>query len=497
MGSLQKAFIPSVFTLLLACSAQKPGSDAIQPSVHDEPSEQQVYLDASVSQLSGVFTPPSYLSEGPVFIRNVRVIDGLGGPPVPDRDILIEDGKISQIGKGLTSPPSAYVIEGEGLTVLPGLIDMHVHIWPLDYSDPNINKFASGKPVSQADIQKPLDAFLYAGVTRVFDMGNDHEFIFQLRDDVATEKRAGPVIHASGAIIQRLQSVNNDVMELMNPDTQAEIKALLDEREAAGVHMVKLYAGLSTWSTRHISDQAHKRGMKVVGDFWCSNLTRSVLDVGGLDGSAHGGCYVIDEDFARWMHDNDRFVIMTFSVFENFSRRRVREDIKTRAYLKNPLIVDVLGRDMLEDYYSSYDAIEAAYYTPPGGLYPAQLFGDVEPTLEYNFENLRILQEAGVLIGTGTDSAFPPGTFAGESMHRELELMVEAGLEPTEAIKLATYNNAVILDLEDEVGRIDFGKSADLFIVRGNPAENISATRDIVYVIKSGKVLDREALMSR
>ena len=100
----------------------------------------------------------------------------------------------------------------------------------------------------------------------------------------------------------------------------------------------------------------------------------------------------------------------------------------------------------------------------------------------------------GVLVGMGTDAAFPPGGWPGEAMHFEMEHHAKAGIPNLEVIKMATLNNAKFLRIDDHVGTVKTGMDADLLVVRGNPAENISDTRNIAYVIKGGKILDRKAM---
>jgi len=109
-------------------------------------------------------------------------------------------------------------------------------------------------------------------------------------------------------------------------------------------------------------------------------------------------------------------------------------------------------------------------------------------------KNVKLLYEEGVTVGMGTDAAFPPGTWPGEAMHRELELHVQAGIPPLDAIRMATFNNAVLLRREHVIGSVESGKIADLLIVKGDPSSDISDTREIVHVIKKGKLIKRSEL---
>jgi len=112
----------------------------------------------------------------------------------------------------------------------------------------------------------------------------------------------------------------------------------------------------------------------------------------------------------------------------------------------------------------------------------------------YNFKNVRTLHEAGILLGMDTDGNLPPGNWFGNSLQREMELHAMAGLAPVDIIRIATYNGAKILRLVDEIGSVEEGKIADLLIVTGNPADSISDTRNIRYVLQGGEIVDREAL---
>ena len=110
-----------------------------------------------------------------------------------------------------------------------------------------------------------------------------------------------------------------------------------------------------------------------------------------------------------------------------------------------------------------------------------------------NFENAKKLHDRGVLLVAGTDAPYP-GVFQGEGIHRELELLVEAGLTPIEAITAATRNAARLMKAEDEWGTLAAGKRADLIVINGRPDQNISESRNINMVIKDGKILDRPSL---
>lgn len=191
------------------------------------------------------------------------------------------------------------------------------------------------------------------------------------------------------------------------------------------------------------------------------------------------------------MQRNDKFAILTLSAFDSMGGHRQYEDFKTRGFLQNPLIVGPLGKQRVNDYYKAFTRSRKS--SEEG--YASQYFGDLKHLLPDNMKNAKILHDAGVLVGMGTDAVFPPGVWPGEAMHHELELHVRAGILPLDAIKMATFNGARILRREHEFGSLEKGKAADIMIVQGDPSTDISDTRKVEYVIKHGKLLDRKSLV--
>lgn len=451
------------------------------------------FLAGAVLQSGAWAQSADYSHEGPILIRNVAVIDGLGHHPQPMRDVLIADGRIARMSvTGMIGDllPDTHVIDGERMTVLPGLIDLHVHLGNISFSrDQSQRRNPEG-------VQKSLNAHLYAGVTTVLDLGNDHDYIVGLRDAVASGERMGPRIVATGRNIGYLETASG-AFSLISPETQAEIKERLDKKEAAGISTIKLYVGMSNWGARHVMNEAKKRGMVGIADFWCTNLSRTTFEVTQIDGYAHGGCRASTQEEGEWMAANDKFAILTLSIFDIMGGHRPYEDYKTKAFLKDPLVVDALGKDTINDYYAAFPTIRQMTYDSETAFYQVQLFGDMKNLLAYNQQNAMTFYEAGVLMGMGTDAPSPAANWPGEAMHRELELHVEAGIPPVQAIKMATHNGARILRQDHAFGSIETGKIADLIIVRGDPSTNISDTRNVEYVIKGGKLVDRQALRYR
>ncbi len=432
-----------------------------------------------------------YIHEGPILVRDVTIIDGLGRAPLSHREVLIQNGRIAQVAVANTIhelPEATHVIDGDGLTLIPGLIDMHVHFmggWNM--TDP-------GYPLKRDPLAIDLSLWnlLYAGVTTFLDLGNDQEWITSLRDEIAAGERIGPRIVATGETLHSLEGVNK-VLELPGKGVE-QIEKLLDEKQALGIDIIKLYADLSIWEARFIMEEAHKRGMRGVADFWYMNLSRDAAQVSGVDGFAHGGAVLVSSDDARWLKDNSRFAIPTLTTLMNLGGQRVYEDIDTQSFAQNPLIVDVLGPNMVREYYDAFYSMREKMHDGRDSFYRKLLFGDMTRLWELNRRNVKTLHEAGVIVAAGTDAPFPQGNWLGEAIHHELELLAECGIPNVEVIKIASYNAATILRREDEFGSIQEGLIADLVVVEGNPAENISDTRNVRYLIQGGRLIDRDSL---
>ncbi len=443
------------------------------------------------------------------------MIDGLGTEAVPKRDVLIQDGRIARIAVTTMIadiPENAKIIDGEGLTVMPGIIDGHTHMGGIDYSVSNLNAeiwkdvsgmeiyqhmFAYGSQGGIDGMQRYNEANLYAGVTTIVEVGGSDEISTKIRDEIIAGSRLGPNIHTVGDTIESIPGNTLGVMQLTSEEVQAEIKGMLDAKAARGIEFIKLYAGISPWQARHIMTAARKRGMRGIADFWCMNNSQEVIETGLFDSYAHGGCVEVSEEEARWFAENDKFAMFTLDIFDTMRGERGWPDYEEQNFFRNPLIVDIWGKEGVQAYYDSFLSLREQWHDGEKAGYTEQLWGNKLPLLDLNMKNLMRMYQGGVTIFMGTDANWPPGNWPGEGMHYELELHVRAGIPPIDAIRMATYNGAKFIRRENEIGSVEKGKKADLLIVKGNPAEKISDTRNIVYVIKDGRILDRDSLKKR
>jgi imidazolonepropionase-like amidohydrolase len=452
---------------------------------------------------------PGYSHTGNTIITGVRVIDGLGNEPIVNQDITIVDGKIAAIGPSgsLEAPDGALTIDGSGMSAMPGLIDMHIHLkggWTGGNAMPE--KYSAGR--TDPELQQTLSAFLYSGVTTVLDVGNPTVWTTTQRDRINGGELLGPRFFTTGMVFSQAPSGWDGANEaegitdpaefsvkVTSPDPKA-LNALLDEHAEHDVKIIKLYSGMSALGATFLLREAKNRGIRAVADLWQLNMDVDWMRMTGLDGWAHSTPFEVSESANAWMAANDRFVIATANVGEKLSGLRVKEDAE-QSFFDNPLVIDIWGREVVEDFYASYPQVRHDLYEGPEAFYQVYNFGDLSGFRDAFLKNIKNAWDAGVLVAGGTDAPAYPSLWSGETMHRELELFVMAGISPIDAIKACTYNAATILQDDGKYGSLQEGLSADILIVQGNPAENISDSRNVRHVFSQGRQVDRDSLKLR
>lgn len=450
-------------------------------------SEREKIVSYDPTELNPV--EPGYEWEGDSLLQNIRIIDGLGNMPKAGQDILIGDGKIQAIGESgsIEIPADVKIIEGDGLTVLPGLIDAHIHL-SSGWRGPNDN---GNRPVH---IKWQLLNFLYAGVTQVYDIGSIPDVAGDTRDMVNAGGWMGPDIKIAGTYFETAEVGAPGYATLLPTNEMSHIGGKLDMmKDVYGVEMVKCHAGINVQILRTLVAAAHERGMRVVCDLWQNNGDPWIANVTKLDGYAHNMFMTVTptQNDATILKELGTFVISTTVMMDTIGGYRLEKD--GDFITGNPLIVDVNPPHWIEQALGQAGKESANRYV---GIFNV-LFGDQRTLQQFRsdaFTWTKMLVDTGVLIGVGTDTPYLYN-WSGESLHRELELWVEdAGVLPLQTLKAVTSDNAKILKIDDRTGSIQIGLEGDLLVVEGNPAENISDTRNIRYVFNNGKLVNRESL---
>ena len=405
-----------------------------------------------------------------IAIAHGRILNGLGDQPIEDGTVILRGGTIEYAGpaSGAKVPRDAQLIDASGKSVMPGLADMHVHLqggW-------------DGISVDLLGYQRYLNAMLYAGVATLMDTGDYQPWILQLRQEVASGHLLGPRIYCTGAMIDAADPAWPDLAYPIA--SKAQIPAIVQRDKQAKVDLIKAYANLSDRMLRDLSTEARKQGMRVIVDQWERNGSPDLVRT-GMSGFAHAPTRKMSADDIQLIKDRGVFVITTLTV-EEYSGRRRLSDLR---FLDQPLIADTTPPWFLTELRA-----EASRKLTDGEQKEVQ--GSAAGFDEMK-RNVKKLFDAGVLLAAGTDAPYP-GVFQGEGIHHELELLVEAGMTPLEAIRIATYNAAVMMKAEDDWGSLQPGRRASVVIVNGNPAQRISDTRKIETVILNGRILDRSRL---
>jgi len=446
---------------------------------------------------------PAYSHTGDSLVSGVRLIDGLGNAPVENQDILIVDGKIAAIGPAgsIDAPAGAVKINGAGMTAMPGLMDLHIHIqggWangliPGERYEPRFD---------DESVQQRLSGYVYAGVTTVLDVGGDHKYLLNKREQINSGELFGPRFFTTGAPWSQSPSgwdAGNTgggsawavSVKINNVDT---IPEQLARYKADKIEIIKLYAGLGPVAMQAIIAEARNQDILTIADLWMLNMNRPLMQTTGLDGWAHSAPFsVAPMSDHEWMAKNNRFVIATANVGEKMGGMRVKDENGQRLMLKEPLIVDIWGKDEVNHFYDVYPKIRSNYYEGPESFYQANNFGDLSTFRKTMLANIKASFDAGVVVACGTDDVYP-SMWPGESTHREMELYVTAGVSNLDAIKACTYNAAKVLRREKEFGSLQVGMSADLVLVEGDPSQDIDDTRNVRHVFMGGKQVDRDSL---
>lgn len=388
-------------------------------------------------------------------VRNARVFDGQKTESI---EVWVRDGKIYGVGKNLKAPAGIRVVDGTGDTLLPGLIDSHTHAW-----------------------RDALEQALMFGVTTELDMFSEVKFGQQMRSEQTAGKAtdradlfsAGTLVTAPGG---HGTEYGIPIPTISRPE---EAQAFVDARIAEGSDYIKLvyddasaYGShrptLSKETMKAVSDAAHKRGKLAVVHIGSQQQARDAIDA-GADGLVH----LFEDvepapDFAKEAAAHHVFIIPTLAVLES-----VGGDAGGAALAADPRLSPYLTSENLANLKKSFPKFST-------GL-----------SEKYAETAVRELKALKVPMLAGTDAP-NPGTAHGASLHRELELLVRAGLTPEEALAAATSVPAATFHLSDR-GSIAAGKRADLLLVKGDPTKDITATRDIVAVWKQGVEADRQS----
>ena len=392
------------------------------------------------------------------------LIDGTGAAPVPDAAVVIHNGRIIAAGprSKIKIPRHANVVDAHGKTILPGLWDMHAHFEQVEWG--------------------PI--YLAAGVTTVRDCGNEFEFITAVRDAIAQGHGLGPRILAAGIV----DGTSTYTLGVEHVDTPEQALMWTDRYHAAGFQQMKIYSSVKLEELKIVADEAHRLGMTVTGHV-PEGLNAYQTIEAGQDQINHI-TYIADimhTPFPAGMSRIDKAKAEANIDLDSAEAQKALAFLKQHHTVVDPTMA-------LFEFFTATTAKPPASFEPGVNKVAPELaeqLTDVGPPTERSGIGEKVfakelaivgaLHRAGIPVVAGTDQTVP-----GHSLHREMELYVQAGFTPMEAIQAATIVSARAMGLDKESGTVESGKRGDLILVNGNPLEDIHQLRSVEYVITNG-----------
>lgn len=432
-----------------------------------------------------------------VVLKNVRIIDGTGAEAKDNQTIILIGDRIGSIGPSATTtvPANANVLDLSGYAVLPGLVGMHNHIFfPEGGSPPIYSNMAISFP----------RLYLALGVTTIRTAGSVTPYTdLEIKKLIDQGEMVGPKMHVTAPYLEGKGAFTPVMHELTGVD---DAKAMVNFWADSGATSFKAYMNISRAELKTAVDEAHKRGLKVTGHL-CSVTYKEAADI-GIDNLEHGLMASTDfvankkpdvcpqggsaslvnldinspavQETIKKLVDKKVALTSTLPVFEA-NAPIAQTGIGAASALLNPRMLNTMSADARLRYLTSRSRVSAT----------SQAATLVRKSMDFE----RAFVKAGGLLIAGLDPTGNGGVVAGFGDLRGVELLVEAGFTPLEAIRIASLNGAIFLGEDSRIGSIASGKMADLMIVKGNPAAKISDINNVELVFKNGIGWDTEKLI--
>jgi imidazolonepropionase-like amidohydrolase len=413
----------------------------------------------------------------------VTLIDGTGRPAAHEMFVLIENKLIVKIGRGtFTGLAPDRRIDGAGKFLMPGLMDMHTHVRGA------ARFFAGDEEKKEPDwdlAQKDLHGFLYSGVTTIYDANNLPEFILSLRRQERDGSLLAPHIFTTGSAIT-VPGGHGAFPGSTQVASWPAGRAAVEKHLEAKPDMVKLTYDEHNWGTRPLipifTPELLEDVIKFLGNQGLRTTVHTSNEVrareaifAGVDTLAHPVIQSpVSDDFVRLMAAKKIPMVSTLTIGEGYSRL-----VEHPEYLDQPLYRAIFSAAEIKKLKGE---VRGSFAERPWTTWMKVM----TPVAQ---ENLRRIAAAGGIIVLGSDQSNGPAS------HRELELLVEAGIPPLEVIRIGTLNGAIFLGRERLTGSVEEGKLADLVLLNADPLANINNAKNIHLVIKAGEIIDRSRLI--
>ncbi|MGA9583715.1 MAG: amidohydrolase family protein [Terracidiphilus sp.] len=442
-----------------------------------------------------------YIKEdAPILVLDhVRVIDGTGAAPQEDMRVVIADGKITALQDARSRasfPPNAKLLDLTGKTIIPGLVGMHEHLF---YPLPDRPAGGLGLYGEAADSAPRL--YLAGGVTTARTGGSLEPYTdLELKKAVEAGKIPGPKFDITGPYLEGKGTFAIQMHQLSDPDDAAR---LVDYWAAEGATSFKAYNYLTADELKAAIDHAHVHGLKITGHL-CSIGFKQAAAL-GIDNLEHG--LAVDTEFfpgkkpdvCPGFLENLNYIVKSLDVQGPAVRDMISDLVTHHVAITSTLaVMETLApnRPPMERESAALKTmtVEAAReYLTVRSTMAEQKTGDTLLQKEMQFE--REFVAAGGLLMAGCDPTSYGGVVPGFGDQRNLELLVEAGFTPVEAIRIASLNGAKYMGKDGEIGSIAPGKAADIVVLGGNPADKIENVEKVEMVFKDGVGYDSAALI--
>lgn len=441
----------------------------------------------------------------PVFvIEHVRVIDGTGAPAKEDQTVVVANGKIDAIGDSatVTLPAGATHIDGRGATLLPGLVGMHDHLYYTASASDQVD--ASGRVPEPGIVvnEIPFSAprlYLAAGVTTMRTTGSLEPYAdLRVKRLIDEGKMVGPHVDASAPYLEGWPTAFAQMHSLTGPDDAVR---LVDYWATEGMTSYKAYMDITRAELSAAIAEAHKHGAKITGHL-CSVTWKEAAEM-GIDDLEHGPVYT-DSGFVADKKPDEcpgrgatRESWTKLDVAGPEVQGLIHLLIEHKVAVTSTLPVfeaGVPGRPRLQQRVLDAMCAEArqSYLTSRARI---ALDSPVTAIFRKELDFERAFVKAGGLLLAGPDPTGNGGVLPGFGDQREVELLVEAGFTPVEAIQIATENGAKFLDRQSSIGTIAQGKQADMVLVKGDPGTKIADIENVETVFKDGVGYDAQKLI--
>ncbi len=428
------------------------------------------------------FKTPIPQKAAPVLYKNFTLIDGNGGTPVVGTDMLVENGRITKLGKNLKAA-GATVIDLQGKTIIPALTSAHVHIGTLKGNVTNAENY------TKENIIRQLKKYADYGVLNVLSMGTDRPVLFEnnFYDEAKKGIPGGARMLSAGygfGVHNGAPPFGPGMDMIYRPSTVEEVEDHVAELSELKVAAIKIWVDdfgskipkMDPAIYKKIISEAHKYDIKVVSHaYYLSDARRLVAD--GIDVIGHSiRDSLMDDNLLKQMKLKNVVYIPTLTL-----------DKYSYAYAGSPeWIDDDFFKKSLEP--GVLDMLTSAKYKTDQKNSPS--YKRNNHAFEMALKNLKKVYDAGILVALGTDSGANPVRTQGFSEHLELELMVQAGITPLQALTVATKNASKVLKLDKDLGTLQAGKSADFIVLGADPSLDIKNTRKIEGVYRGGERID-------